>query len=157
MDCFYEQFQTKDYRSIEKIINILKKVSLSIAILLMAMLNIVGAIFFALVYFGISLLSRQIIVEYEYELTGNELSIYKIMNKSKRRELGSFNIKEITSVRTLEKLNGNTKFIKAYLSDSGIKPMVYVVNTSEGVTGFQLAVDEKLLDLIKKVNPLVFY
>ena len=57
MDCFYEQFQTKDYRSIEKIINILKKVSLSIAILLMAMLNIVGAIFFALVYFGISLLS----------------------------------------------------------------------------------------------------
>lgn len=157
MDCFYEHFQTKDYRSIEKIINILKKVSLSIAILLMAMLNIVGAIFFALVYFGISLLSRQIIVEYEYELTGNELSIYKIMNKSKRRELGSFNIKEITSVRTLEKLNGNTKFIKAYLSDSGIKPMVYVVNTSEGVTGFQLAVDEKLLDLIKKVNPLVFY
>ena len=157
MDCFYEQFQTKDYRSIEKIINILKKVSLSIAILLMAMLNIVGAIFFALVYFGISLLSRQIIVEYEYELTGNELSIYKNMNKSKRRELGSFNIKEITSVRTLEKLNGNTKFIKAYLSDSGIKPMVYVVNTSEGVTGFQLAVDEKLLDLIKKVNPLVFY
>lgn len=157
MDCFYEQFQTKDYCSIEKIINILKKVSLSIAILLMAMLNIVGAIFFALVYFGISLLSRQIIVEYEYELTGNELSIYKIMNKSKRRELGSFNIKEITSVRTLEKLNGNTKFIKAYLSDSGIKPMVYVVNTSEGVTGFQLAVDEKLLDLIKKVNPLVFY
>lgn len=157
MDFFYEQFQTKDYRSIEKIINILKKVSLSIAILLMAMLNIVGAIFFALVYFGISLLSRQIIVEYEYELTGNELSIYKIMNKSKRRELGSFNIKEITSVRTLEKLNGNTKFIKAYLSDSGIKPMVYVVNTSEGVTGFQLAVDEKLLDLIKKVNPLVFY
>lgn len=157
MDCFYEQFQTKDYRSIEKIINILKKVSLFIAILLMAMLNIVGAIFFALVYFGISLLSRQIIVEYEYELTGNELSIYKIMNKSKRRELGSFNIKEITSVRTLEKLNGNTKFIKAYLSDSGIKPMVYVVNTSEGVTGFQLAVDEKLLDLIKKVNPLVFY
>ena len=157
MDCFYEQFQTKDYRSIEKIINILKKVSLFIAILLMAMLNIVGAIFFALVYFGISLLSRQIIVEYEYELTGNELSIYKIMNKSKRRELGSFNIKEISSVRTLEKLNGNTKFIKAYLSDLGIKPMVYVVNTSEGVTGFQLAVDEKLLDLIKKVNPLVFY
>lgn len=157
MDCFYEQFQTKDYRSIEKIINILKKVSLFIAILLMAMLNIVGAIFFALVYFGILLLSRQIIVEYEYELTGNELSIYKIMNKSKRRELGSFNIKEISSVRTLEKLNGSTKFIKAYLSDSGIKPMVYVVNTSEGVTGFQLAVDEKLLDLIKKVNPLVFY
>lgn len=157
MDCFYEQFQTKDYHRIEEIINILEKVSLAILILFIAMLNIVGAIFFALVYFGVSLLSRQLIVEYEYELTGYELSICKIMNKSKRKELGSFNIKEISSVKTLEKLNGNTKFIKAYLSDSGIKPMVYVVNTSKGVTGFQLALDEKLLDLIKKVNPLVFY
>ena len=157
MDCFYEQFQTKDYHSIEKIINILAKASLAIAILFVAMLNIVGAIFFALVYLIIFLLSRKLIVEYEYELTGNELSIYKIMNKSKRKEVGSFNIREISSVKTLEKLNGNTKFIKAYLSDSGIKPMAYIVNTSKGVTGFQLAVDEKLLDLIKRVNPLVFY
>lgn len=157
MDCFYEQFQTKDYHSIERIINVLAKISLVIAILFIAMLNIIGGIFFALVYFIIFTLSRKIIVEYEYELTGNELSIYKIMNKSKRKEVGSFNIREVTSVKTLDKLSTNTKVIKAYLEESGIKPMVYVVNASKGITGFQLALDEKLLDLIKRVNPLAFY
>ena len=157
MDCFYEQFQTQDYHGIEKIMNILSKASLAISIVLIAMLNIVGAIFFALVYFGIFILSRKIIVEYEYELTGNELSIYKIMNKSKRKEIGSFNIREISSVKTLDKLSSNTKIIKAYLEESGIKSMVYIVNTSKGVTGFQLAMDEKLIEFIKRVNPLVFY
>lgn len=157
MDCFYEQFQTKDYNGIEKIMNILSKASLAITIVLIAMLNIVGAIFFALVYFGIFILSRKIIVEYEYELTGNELSIYKIMNKSKRKEIGSFNIREISSVKTLDKISSNTKVIKAYLEESGIKSMVYIVNTSKGVTAFQLAMDEKLVEFIKRVNPLVFY
>jgi len=157
MDCFYEQFQTKDYHGIENIMNILSKASLAIAIVLIAMLNIVGAIFFALVYFCIFILSRKIIVEYEYELTGNELSIYKIMNKSKRKEIGSFNIREISSVKTLDKLSSNTKIIKAYLEESGIKSMVYIVNTSKGVIGFQLAMDEKLIEFIKRVNPLVFY
>ena len=118
MDCFYEQFQTKDYRRIENTMNILSKGSLAIAIVLIAMLNIIGAIFFALVYFIIFILSRKVIVEYEYELTGNELSIYKIMNKSKRKEIGSFNIREISSVKTLDKLSNNTKIIKAYLEES---------------------------------------
>ena len=157
MDCFYEQFQTKDYHGIENIINILSKASIVITILCVAMLNIVGAITFVLVYFIIFILSRRIIVEYEYELTGNELSIYKIMNKSKRKEIGSFNIREISSVKTLDKLSSSTKVIKAYLEESGIKPKVYIVNASRGVTGFQLAMDEKLLDLIKRVNPLAFY
>ena len=114
----------------------------------LAILNIVGAIAFALVYVIIFILSRKIIVEYEYELTGNELSIYKIMNKSKRKEIGSFNIREISSVKTLEKISNKTKVKKAYLEESGIKSMVYIVITSEGVIGFQLAADEKLLDLI---------
>ncbi|MCF0147909.1 MAG: hypothetical protein HUJ77_05870 [Clostridium sp.] len=157
MDCFYEQFQTKDYRRIENTMNILSKGSLAIAIVLIAMLNIIGAIFFALVYFIIFILSRKVIVEYEYELTGNELSIYKIMNKSKRKEIGSFNIREISSVKTLDKLSNNTKIIKAYLEESGIKSKVYIVNTSKGTTGFQLAMDDKLIEFIKRVNPLVFY
>mgnify|MGYP003446457743 FL=1 len=157
MDCFYEQFQTKEYQRIEKSFNILSKASIVIAVLFLAILNIVGAIAFALVYVIIFILSRKIIVEYEYELTGNELSIYKIMNKSKRKEIGSFNIREISSVKTLEKISNKTKVKKAYLEESGIKSMVYIVKTSEGVIGFQLAVDEKLLDLIKRVNPLVFY
>ena len=157
MDCFYEQFQTKDYTRIEGILNILSKAFLFIAIIFLALLNIIQAFFWGLLYFGVFILSKKIIVEYEYELTGNEFSISKIMNKSKRKELGSFNIKEISSVKTLDKISGNTKVIKAHLDDSEFKAMVYIVKTSEGVVGFELALDYKLMELIKKVNPLIFY
>ncbi|MBE6054245.1 MAG: hypothetical protein E7212_10105 [Clostridium sartagoforme] len=157
MDNFYEQFQTKDYGKIEKILGIISKLSLAMAILFAVLLNLVGSMTFILIYGIVFILSRKIIIEYEYELTGNELSIYKIMNKSKRKEVGSFNIREISSVKTLDKISRNTKTIKAYLEDCGIKSMVYITKTSNEVLGFQLAMDEKLLDLIKRVNPLAFY
>lgn len=157
MDCFYEQFQTKDYKIIENTFNILSKVFLFIAIIFLALSNIIVAIIFGLLYFGVFVLSKNIIVEYEYELTGNELTISKIMNKSKRKELGNFNIKEISTVKTLDKLSNSTKVIKAHLDESEFKAMVYIVKTSEGVLGFQLALDDKLMELIKKVNPLIFY
>ena len=154
MECFYEQFQTKDYGSLEKILNILSKVSLVIAILFAAMLNLV----FGLIYLVIFILSRNLIVEYEYELTADELVIFKIMNKSKRKQIGSFNIREISSVKSPERLEkSNSKIIKAYLEEAGLKDMVYMTKTSQGVVGFQLAMDENLTNLIKRVNPLAFY
>ncbi|MCR1952758.1 MULTISPECIES: hypothetical protein [unclassified Clostridium] len=158
MECFYEQFQTKDYGSLEKILNILSKVSLIFAILFAAMLNLVFAVVFGLIYLGVFILSRKLIVEYEYELTGDELVIFKIMNKSKRTEIGSFNIREISSVKSSERMDkSNSKIVKAYLEESGLKNMVYMAKTSKGVVGFQLAMDENLTNLIKRVNPLAFY
>ena len=157
MECFYEQFQTKDYKGIEKVLNIISKIAIVLTILFASLLNIVASITFALVYIIIFILGRKLIVEYEYELTGDELSIYKIMNKSKRKEVGCFSIREISGVKTLDKVSNNTKVIKAYLEESGIKSMVYMAKTSDGVVGFQLAMDENLLNLIKRVNPLAFY
>lgn len=157
MECFYEQFQTKDYKGIEKVLNIISKVAIVLTILFASLLNIVGSITFALVYIITFILGRKLIVEYEYELTGDELSIYKIMNKSKRKEVGCFSIREISGVKTLDKVSNNTKVIKAYLEEAGIKSMVYMAKTSDGVVGFQLAMDENLLNLIKRVNPLAFY
>lgn len=158
MDCFYEQFQTKDYSGLEKILNILSKVSLVIAILFAAMLNLISAAVFASIYLIIFILSRKLIVEYEYELTGDELVIFKIMNKSKRKEIGSFNIRQLSSVKSLEKVDKTkNKIIKAYLVESGLKDMVYMAKTSQGNVGFQLAMDENLTNLIKRVNPLAFY
>ena len=157
MECFYEQFQTKDYKGIEKVLNIISKVAIVLTILFASLLNIVGIITFALVYFVTFIVGRKLIVEYEYELTGDELSIYKIMNKSKRKEVGCFSIREISGVKTLDKVSNNTKVIKAYLEEAGIKSMVYMAKTSDGVVGFQLAMDENLLNLIKRVNPLAFY
>ena len=157
MDCFYEQFQTKDYSKIEKRMQILSRIALVMAILFLATLNVFGAIVFILMYLIVFIMSRKLIVEFEYELTGDELSIYKIMNKSKRKEIGSINIKQISSVKKLDKISSNTKLVKAYLEESENKPMVYLTKKSEGLVGFQLAIDENLMHLIKKVNPLIFY
>ena len=80
------------------------------------------------------------------------------MNKSKRKQIGSFNIREISSVKSPERLEkSNSKIIKAYLEEAGLKDMVYMTKTSQGVVGFQLAMDENLTNLIKRVNPLAFY
>lgn len=155
MECFYEQFQTKDYSQIEKSLNIASKVSLVLLALFLATLNITMAIIFIIIYGLIFILSRSLIIEYEYELTGDELSIYKIMNKSKRKEIGHFSIRDISRVKTIE--NNNNKIIKAYLEESGHRAMVYTAKTSNGVMGFQLAMDENLLNIIKRVNPLAFY
>lgn len=157
MECFYEQFQTKDYTQLEKSLNIASKVSLVLLGLFLAMLNITMAIIFIIIYALIFIASRNLIVEYEYELTGDELSIYKIMNKSKRKEIGSFSIRDISRVKTIENSNSNNKIIKAYLEESGYRAMVYTAKTSKGVMGFQLAMDENLLNIIKRVNPLAFY
>ena len=157
MECFYEQFQTKDYTKIEKRMKMLSSIALVMTMLFVATLNVFGAIVFILMYLIIFITSRKLIVEYEYELTGDELSIYKIMNKSKRKEIGSINIKQISSVKTLDKISSNTKLVKAYLEETGIKPMVYLTKKSDGLVGFQLAIDENLMQLIKKVNPLIFY
>ena len=157
MECFYEQFQTKDYSQLEKSLNIISKVSLCLSILFLAMLNITMTIIFALIYILVFIAARKMIVEYEYELTEDQLSIYKIMNKSKRKEIGSFNIREISGVKTIENVSSNNKIVKAYLEEIGIKAMVYMAKTSNGVVGFQLAMDENLLSIIKRVNPLAFY
>lgn len=157
MDCFYEQFQTKDYSKLEKRMQILSRIALVMALLFVVTLNVFGAVVFILMYLIIFIMSRKLIVEYEYELTGDELSIYKIMNKSKRKEIGSINIRQLAGVKTLDKVSSNTKLIKAYLEESENKPMVYLAKKNEGLVGFQLAIDDNLIHLIKKVNPLIFY
>lgn len=156
MECFYEQFQTKDYTKLEKSLNITSKVSLILLALSLLTLNIPMAIIFIIIYALIFVVSRNLIVEYEYELTGDELSIYKIMNKSKRKEVGSFSIRDISRVKTIENTNNN-KIIKAYLDGCDYRAMVYMTKTSKGIIGFQLAMDENLLNIVKRVNPLVFY
>jgi hypothetical protein len=122
------------------------------------MFNFIIVAVFALIYLIIFILSRKLIVEYEYELTGNELVIFKIMNKSKRKEIGSFNIRDISSVKNSENIGKtNNKIVKAYLEDAGLKDKIYMAKTSQGMVGFQLAMDENLTNLIKRVNPLAFY
>ncbi|MEG1313537.1 MAG: hypothetical protein RSD40_04405, partial [Bacilli bacterium] len=100
----------------------------------------------------------KIIVEYEYELTSYELSIFKIMNKSKRKEMVSFNIRDISSVKKADLNNLKDKnIINLCLDDIGIEKNIVKVKTTKGLMVLKLAMDDKLIDFIKRVNPLAFY
>ncbi|NLL29941.1 MAG: hypothetical protein GX258_02560 [Clostridiales bacterium] len=158
MEYFYEQFQTKDYSKFEKVLSIISKALIILAILSLIIRNIFLLVLFLILYLINFIVSRKIIIEYEYELTGDEISIYKIKNKSVRKELGSFNINNIISIKEYQDINNkNTKIIKACLDETGFKNKIIMIKKSDELVGFQLAMDEKLTDLIKKINPLLFY
>jgi hypothetical protein len=158
LECFYEQFQTREYKTIEG-----KFKKASIIILILAFISLVTLFFevtilFLIIYVMLFFLKRKIIIEYEYELTSYDLSIYKIMNKSKRKEMITFNIRDISSVKKADLNNLKDKnIIDLCLDDIGIEKNIVKVKTTKGLMVLKLAMDDKLIDFIKRVNPLAFY
>ncbi|WP_300382174.1 hypothetical protein [Clostridium sp.] len=158
MECFYEQFQTREYEVIE---SKLKKASM--IILILAAISLITLFFeftilFIVIYITLFFLRRKIIVEYEYELTSYDMSIYKIMNKSKRKEMVSFNIRDISSVKKADINNLKDKsIVNLCLDDINIEKDIVKVKTTKGFMVLKLAMDDKLIGFIKRVNPLAFY
>lgn len=158
MENFYEQFQTKDYTRKEGLLN---NISYAILFLIAANFIFLGPILAALtlgIYFAWTLLYvRNQIVEYEYELTVDELVVTKIMNKRKRKVLATVNISEVIEVKSIEESRrNNKKIIKACLDGVNIKDQVLYIKTSEGVVGLHVALNDNLLNVCRRLNPMVF-
>lgn len=156
MDYFYEQFQTKDYKRFEGKIKLLEKIIIALGIISIIFLQIPLFILNILIFVGIKVLRVKLIVEYEYELTAYELSINKISNKSRRKEIISFNIKNIISIKEASD-NFNEKFINARLKDVKIKDKIIKVKLGNQPINIKLALDDDLINIIKRVNPIAFY
>lgn len=158
MDYFYEQFQTREYQVIE---GRFKKASN--IILILALISLITSLFeftilFIIIYIMLFFLKRKMIVEYEYELTSYDLSIYKIISKSRRKEIISFNIRNISSVKKVNENNLKEKnIINLCLDDINIEKNIVKVKTTKGLMVLKLAMDDKLIDFIKRINPLAFY
>ena len=156
MDYFYEQFQTKDYSKIEDKLKVLEKILIALIGISVIVFIIPLIIITILMFVFVRVYKSKLIVEYEYELTSYELSVNKIINKSKRKEVMAFNIKDIINIREMH--NGfNEKFINASLPDIGIREKIVKVKLGNDVVNIKLALDEKLVDIIKRVNPIAFY
>lgn len=156
MDYFYEQFQSKDYKRFEEKIKLLEKIIIALGIISIIFLQIPLFILNILIFIGIKVLRVKLIVEYEYELTAYELSINKISNKSRRKEIISFNIKNIISIKEASD-NFNEKFINARLKDVKIKDKIIKVKLGNQPINIKLALDDDLINIIKRVNPIAFY
>ena len=158
MDYFYEQFQTREYQVIEGRLKKASNIILILALISLTTSFLEVAILFIIIYIMLFFLKRKVIVEYEYELTSYDFSIYKITNKSKRKEMITFNIRDISSVKKVNENNLKEKnIINLCLDDISIEKNIVKVNTSNGLMVLKLAMDDKLMDFIKRINPLAFY
>lgn len=158
MEYFYEQFQTREYGVIEGRLKKASNIILILALISLTTLFFGFTIILIIIYIMLFFLKRKLIVEYEYELTADELSVYKIVNKSKRKEIVSFNIRNISSVKKANENNLKEKnIVNLCLDDIGIEKNIVKVKTTKGLMVLKLAMDNKLLDFIKRINPLAFY
>lgn len=157
MEQFYEQFQSKDYGSKEKILNFIKSISFLLGVFTLLFVNVIIGVAFIALSIGTILYIRNNIVEYEYELTQKDLVITKIMNKSKRKVIGEINISNVTEVKTInDAKRTNRKVITACLDEIGIKDQVIFTKTETGLIGYHVAMDDKLLGMASRINPLCF-
>lgn len=156
MDYFYEQFQTKNYKELENKFKKIEIIIIVLGIISICFLQIFLFLINVLIFIGIKMYKIKSIVEYEYELTSYDLSINKIINKSKRKEIITFNIKNIISIKDFNN-NFNEKFVNASLKDIEIKDKILRIKSGTEIINIKLALDEKLIDIIKRVNPIVFY
>ena len=107
MDTFFEQIvpigiDTKSTLKIVAIWVLALALSVAIFLFLVAFLGMIVFVLMAGVIFGAYKLSAMLYIEYEYIVTNGTLDIDKIVAKSSRKRLASF---EISQVEVVEKYN----------------------------------------------------
>lgn len=155
---FYEQFLTKDYDIKRK-----KVESSKLALLILALLNtifismVVGVITFGF-YIFLSLIARYKFIEFEYELTGNELVISKISNKKSRRIVANIKIDEVIKVKTKDSFNNEgIRIVNLCLDEmDNLCEKVLVVREGSSLIGYKVALDKDLARMCGIINPSVF-
>lgn len=157
MGCFYEQFVSKSYGDKQKTIEGLTQMLIFVAIVVSAIKGIFFGILILLVYVGLVVASRKMFLEYEYELTEDELVISKIMNKKTRKVMGRLNIKEVIDVRDgKSEVKNGAKIVKASFDDGDLKQQMVYVNKDSKIIGYKLSMDKKMLANCGRLNGTVF-
>lgn len=136
MDTFYEQITAvkKTGKSWAAIIGIwlLALIVMAISVLLMGtMLSFIAVFLFAGAIYGAYKLSCRFSVEYEYIITNGTVDIDKIMSKSMRKRVLSFNLSDVSR---LEKYNPaaqiNGKFLSKIIACNQNDPNAYLMVAS---------------------------
>lgn len=136
MDTFYEQITAvkKTGKSWAAIIGIwlLALIVMAISVLLMGtMLSFIAVFLFAGAIYGAYKLSCRFSVEYEYIITNGTVDIDKIMSKSMRKRVLSFNLSDVSR---LEKYNPaaqiNGKFSSKIIACNQNDPNAYLMVAS---------------------------
>lgn len=158
MDIFYEQFITKDYGDIQNKFQSVRNTLVVLAMISAIFVGTFGVVTFLMGYVILGLIARNIFLEYEYEITENELVITKIMNKKKRKVITTLDIEKLVNAYSLEEANNkNIRVVNACIEDDKkLNEKILVINRDSKLVGFRVAMDKKLLSICRRLNPMCF-
>ncbi len=156
MDIFHEQLvKIKPTATvvISKIIiwimaGILSAISLYVALKFTPLILFVAA---GVIYFAYKA-TASFNIEYEYSVTNGVVDVDKIINKSSRKRLYSFECKQIESIVKYNKNNNKTQPISLCTDDMS-NALLFAVNTNNGKLNLVISPNEKLLEYINVFLP----
>lgn len=156
MDIFHEQLvKIKPTATVlaSKIIiwlmaGIISAVSLYAALKLTPILLFVAA---GVIYFAYKS-TASFNIEFEYSVTNGVIDIDKIINKSSRKRLFSFECKQIEKIVKYNKDNTHKQSIKVCTDDMD-NALLFTVVTTEGKANILLSPNEKLIEYINIFLP----
>lgn len=174
MDNYYEQIVVKKNKVFNNVFYILAFVFLVV----FAVIGIVGIqgvfyhftlinLFIALIFIGLAvviyLYKDQIKTDYEYTLINGEIDFAKVFNNAKRKNLGTMNLKNISSFGSV-----NSDHFKRIISNPSIKRLNWFLNRENNLYFIYFEKDsnkkvlifepdQEMIDLIKKYIPYGSY
>lgn len=93
-------------------------------------------------------------IEFEYSLTNSTLDIDKIINKSDRKSVISFDCKDVFGVEKYNPQNHHDKSVKTYIcTDNFDDAYLFSVNTQNGTEKVVFSPNEKLKNNFKRYIP----
>lgn len=162
MDKFYEQFMTKDYGKLPKVMQIIFYVSLLffvVSVSLFIFLGIIGiaiAISSLIVAIYAEVFSRKVFLEYEYEYFEGEITISKIINKKSRKIIATFNLEQIIKVSKPNLSEKVPNVINACIKNIPNNTELIFYTNGANKQVYYLSIDEKFFEILKKEKPSIF-
>lgn len=159
MEKFYELCITGKESALHKILAQATIISLFLAAGIFIFLNsITTIIFLVAITLPLFVCKRLSMVEYDYEFTDGELEIGAIYERVRRKVKGNINLRDIEIAAPLghAELNrySTVKVKKCYiLPEEGKKVYRIVVRCESKMVAYDLALDQKMIDLFFFSNP----
>ncbi|MGL5353566.1 MAG: hypothetical protein ACRDA5_09615 [Clostridium sp.] len=153
----YEQFLEGANPKVLSLVNNIKNGLLILAALSYMLFSSVIAIAIIVIYFLVCALSLGIYVEYEYELTENELDVFKILSKKKRKLVKCIDISKTGRPIDKKDLNlekySKAKIVKLYTKNYENSSTQYFIIQESGETKiYEVALNEELLGYVARVR-----
>lgn len=161
MNKFYEQFITKDYKGVPNAVNVASKSLLLLCVVFISFFGIIWGVIFSMpviiLFIIVEMAIAKSFLEYEYEYYDDEITISKIINKRKRKVIGSFNTKNISKVSTFNNVDKSAKIVRCTIKGLNLKEIVVFANDNNNrQVGYLMGIDENLHSILKKDNPSLF-